>query len=172
MGLFSVQSPHCDQQLRSWNSKYLYQNAFIACCGADCQPHIHLFACSAWLLMPPPPKALIWILSPPCLLPSHLHSCRTLILLNWTWVTWDVTTKSHHFYINSFLILHFYMHNFTETSMWYGFRQWLHVSLISLCHCHCWHCTLPTVTLNHYTMLLRTIANSSYLSRHCNALLP
>ena len=35
----------------------------------------------------------------------------------------------------------------------------VHVSLISLCWCHCWHCTLPTVTLNHYTMLLRTVAN-------------
>ena len=44
----------------------------IAFCGADCQPHIRLFACSAWLLTPPPPS----------LLPSHLHSYKTVITLN------------------------------------------------------------------------------------------
>jgi len=51
------------------------------------------------------------------------------------------------------------MHNFTETSMWCGFpTMTVHVSLISLCQCHSWHCTLPTMTLNHYTMLLSTVA--------------
>ena len=73
-------SPHCDRRLRSWNSRYLYQNAFIACCGTDCQPHIRLFACSAWLLMPPPHHSIDIVPSqPPTLTPAH---CRTLITLN------------------------------------------------------------------------------------------
>jgi len=118
MGLFSVQSPHCDRWLRSWNSRYSYENAFIACCGADCQPQIRLFACSAWLLIP---TALI--LSPPRLLPSNLHSYRPLITLNLSNLRCNYQRSP--LYINSFLILHFYMHNFTETSMWCGFQQWL-----------------------------------------------
>jgi len=49
-------------------------NAFIACCGADCQPHIHLFACSAWLLMPPPPHSIDIVPSqPPALTPAQLQ---------------------------------------------------------------------------------------------------
>ena len=58
------------------------------------------------------------------------------------------------------LHLHFYMHNFTEyfNVVWIP-TMTVHVSLISLCRCHCWHCALLTVTLNHYTMLLLTIAN-------------
>ena len=69
----ATQTMHHDRRRRSWNSRYLYQNAFVASCSADCQPHIRLFACSAWLLMPPFPTALV---------SSHLHSYRTLIKLN------------------------------------------------------------------------------------------
>jgi len=47
---------------------------------------------------------------------------------------------------------HFYMHNFTEyfNVVWIPTMA-VHVSLISLCRCHCWHYALPTVL--HYATL-------------------
>jgi len=104
------------------------------------------------------PLTIAFTLSPHSLLLSHLHSYRTLITLNLRNLRCNYQ-KSPLLH-KQFLIFHSYMHYFTETSMlWCILTMTAHVSLTSLCQCHCWHCTLPTVTLNHYTMLLCTIAN-------------
>jgi len=128
MGLFLLQSPYCDRRLRSWNSRCLYQNAFIACYGADCQPDIRLFASSAWLLMPPPPLPA----SCPhtCTATGPLYSVITLNLSNLRCNYQKSPLLHKQFSHLSFL----YHRNFNVVRIP---TMTVHVSLISLCWCHC-----------------------------------